>query len=264
MRKTCTCGFPDETSGSNAKSLRLMGFTLIELLVVIAIIAILSSLLMPALKKARDSTKKISCAGNLKQIGIAFQVYLSDNDGYYPKAQICEYGYYWSNILYALITDKPLGKSGTCFCGTHGAMNNYLGFDALGIRNEYGTIFHCPSQKINPLSNNPRYPASYAMVTSLGGNEFTSSDLTKPSIKASKIQLPSQAALVTEGSNMSHSAFVWTNRTIPFDFFGANDGLHTNGVNVLYTDGHVGYKKASEVPLTNTDTEGKAFWRGIR
>lgn len=64
---------------------RHRGFTLIELLVVVAIIAILAAILFPVFAKAREKARQISCASNMRQIGIALMMYLEDNDEVYPE-----------------------------------------------------------------------------------------------------------------------------------------------------------------------------------
>lgn len=62
------------------------GFTLIELLVVIAIIAILAAILFPVFAKARESARSTTCLSNIKQLGLALQMYMGDNDQLFPIA----------------------------------------------------------------------------------------------------------------------------------------------------------------------------------
>jgi len=66
-------------------SMRLpRGFTLIELLVVIAILAILAAILFPVFARAREKARSTRCVANLKQLGMAFRMYMDDYDGYFP------------------------------------------------------------------------------------------------------------------------------------------------------------------------------------
>jgi prepilin-type N-terminal cleavage/methylation domain-containing protein len=71
---------------------RIGAFTLIELLVVIAIIAILASMLLPALARAKQKAQRISCINNLKQVGTAYRIWSNDNGDRYPAQQTVALG----------------------------------------------------------------------------------------------------------------------------------------------------------------------------
>lgn len=93
---------------------RRRGFTLIELLVVIAIIAILAAILFPVFAQAREKSRQASCQSNLKQIGLALQMYAQDYDESFAPAWV-ESGrnspgavVYWQTFAQSYIKNRPV------------------------------------------------------------------------------------------------------------------------------------------------------------
>ena len=97
---------------------RNRGFTLIELLVVIAIIAILAAILLPVLSQAQKRALRIECVSNLKQWGLAFQVYANDNNDSLPTGWYDPSGNgMWMNVFIPYIQSASIGGP-ICFCPT--------------------------------------------------------------------------------------------------------------------------------------------------
>jgi len=117
--------------GKGKKS--LTGFTLIELLVVIAVIAVLLAILMPALGKARQIAKRIGCQSNLKQIALAWNMYLDDNEGQFYQGRNTNLNYGGWPAIQGW-SPRPLNK--------------YVGLnDPNGVTEEGAKVFCCPADR---------------------------------------------------------------------------------------------------------------------
>lgn len=140
-------------------------FTLIELLVVIAIIAILAAMLLPALSKAREKARSISCVSNLKQIALGDIMYCDDNNEYYPCSYQRNEAKTWFTTWY-----EAIGP----YCG--GGEQNYTG--SSSTTNATLKTFNCPSF-IPPGGHKRGYGANYNVFP--GSTYRTQGQIANPS-----------------------------------------------------------------------------------
>ncbi|OQA83595.1 MAG: putative major pilin subunit [Lentisphaerae bacterium ADurb.Bin242] len=217
------------------KSQRAGGFTLIELLIVIAMIAILAGMLLPALNKAKQKAKTITCAGNMRQIVLMAENYASSYDYYLPTAV-------WNapgslTVGWALLKSAGLMKSDWC-----GSSNGYLIKEAKMFFCDEAALIGNPEKHGHGiygdiLLNNYNQTAIY-IYNSTGG------------LRAGKLANASQIIM---GGDTGGS--YTTNRLVAkYDNAAAEIGKsgylafrHLNLANIFWMDGHVSSAKRPDV-----------------
>ena len=208
--------------------LRHSAFTLIELLVVIAIIAILAAMLLPSLSHAKEAGRSAACKSNLRQIGMATTLYLSDFQKYPLWLTTGSTAHYWDTAI------LPFASNGR-------------------------DVFRCPSnQNAPPWTNNPAQPQQNSSYDyNMAGSGHFTPPTTAPSLgldggtyylRESQVKVPSDmisvidATPTTGNSGGDHDA---DDISDPVNLLAevVVTPRHNRGANAVFCDAHVEYGK---------------------
>src|SRR5689334_13471399 len=231
------------------------GFTLVELLVVIGIIAVLIAILLPALSRARESANRTACLSNMRQIGMAFVLYLNDSKDFFPRPAVVvtkEDWIYWQPVspprdpndgrLVPYLGGKFIPKLFRC------PSDSELNAHRNGYKFSY-TVNETICRHVNALSGNP---GKHGMNPgkAAGDNSPADSPRTPYTLKRSQIVRPSEKIFMIDESSTTIDDGCWAPQNYsPSEHLNVLSNRHNRGKedqddlnagwgNVLFADMH--------------------------
>lgn len=226
---------------------RRKGFTLIELLVVVAIIAILAAMLLPALSQAREKARATVCLNNLKQLGLAFIMYLDNHDEYFPiQGDSSDFSSIWAKTLVKenLITDGNIFICPTFFPITKKAYPYFAFTTDLNCDDFNWAYVH------------------YGYNTLLGRDPSWASPIVYKRLP--QVQKPAETILLGDSAynlddQSNRPSYVLnTGSVITATPLNMISDRHSGGANILWVDGHATYEFDANQRFQN----GTAGWPG--
>jgi prepilin-type N-terminal cleavage/methylation domain-containing protein/prepilin-type processing-associated H-X9-DG protein len=242
----------DRRVRQSSRSFSQAGFTLVELLVVIAIVAILASLLLPSLAKAKAKAQSVVCLNNQKQLGIAWVLYSHDNNDRLPYnfgiTEIKDLLAQGLNINWSssLMNWELNPENTNIVLNTKAALGSYVA--------ENARVFKCPSDKVLSAEQKEagwsERSRSYSMNAMVGdAGEFTrqGSNVNNPHyhqyLKASEFQNTTSIFVFIEEHPHTLNDGYFLNKAYPAFWNDLPASYHNGTANLIFGDGHAESKK---------------------